>query len=325
MKKLTSFYLPLILLLILNGCDAERLNPLDPLNTTSPVFEISGSVRTASFPQNPVSNVTVSLESGIATTMTDADGNYLIRLNTPFEGIIRFSRTGYKSDSALVLWNNSRKIALNKVLSFAPVLSGFSPRSEVLNRFPAVKFINIRFAAEIADPGVSVDSVFALDHESGRKFYLPFERNSSSYTALFSVIDFPDISSFRDLTGREFSVIIKEKTGHEITTGLASIKRFIEDEPLLSFPVNGQNLPASQQISFQWQPFNPGFGHSFLAEIYTDEITPQLLLKSTSINAGNFSFTPEIPLPQGDYFWVLYAKDNFGNLVRSKPASFRVN
>lgn len=325
MKKLTTLFLAVAVLFILNGCEAERLNPLDPLNTTSPVYEISGSVRTAVFPQNPVTGVIVSLGNGSATTMTDSEGNYLIRLNTPFEGILRFSRNGFKADSSFISWNNSRKIILNKALAFSPSLTGFSSRSEVLNRFPSVKFINIRFTAEVADSGATVDSVFAYDKESGRKYYLPFERNSSVYTALFSLIDFPSISSFRDLTGREFSVVIKEKTGHEITSGLGSVKRIIEEEPVLTFPVNGQNLSSAQQLSFQWQAYTPGFGHSFFLEIYTDEITPQLILKSPSVSSGIFSYAPEITLPPGDYFWVLYAQDNFGNLARSKPASFRVN
>ncbi len=325
MKKNLSLIFLVSSLFLFGGCEAERLNPLDPLNTSSTVYEISGSIKTASFPQNPIGNVFVTFSEGSMSSMTDSDGGFIIRLSNPRNGYIRFSRDGFKSDSAFVDWRGMRKVIINKTLSFSPVVTQFSVRSEVTNRFPSVKFVNIRFEADITDQGSTVDSVFASDIESGKLYYLTFDRNSGLYTSVFSILDFPGITSFRDLTGKEFSILIKEKSGHITVRGLASVKRIIEDEPLLTSPVNGQNLNPQAPIEFKWQLFNPGFGHSFIIEIYSDDINPFLIRRITGIASGVQIYSADINLPAGDYFWVLFAEDKFGNLARSKTASFRIN
>jgi hypothetical protein len=84
------------------------------------------------------------------------------------------------------------------------------------------------------------------------------------------------------------------------------------------------NEVTSSQPDLTWQPYTPGFDFYLQLQIFTSEIIPQLVWGRNQVSADSVSYTVDQELPPGEYFWVIWAVDDFGNRTRSKPASFRV-
>jgi hypothetical protein len=59
-------------------------------------------------------------------------------------------------------------------------------------------------------------------------------------------------------------------------------------------------------------------------EIYTNEVAPVLIWQEKNIPKDKTAHTVDDVLPAGNYFWVIWAIDTFGNRSRSKPATFIV-
>jgi hypothetical protein len=59
-------------------------------------------------------------------------------------------------------------------------------------------------------------------------------------------------------------------------------------------------------------------------QVFTAEIIPQLVWEKRQLAAATDSCLVGQSLQPGEYFWVIWALDEFGNRTRSKPASFKV-
>ncbi|MCB9248128.1 MAG: hypothetical protein H6613_06095 [Ignavibacteriales bacterium] len=56
-------------------------------------------------------------------------------------------------------------------------------------------------------------------------------------------------------------------------------------------------------------------------QIYTDEV-PAILVWQKEIISSEIQYLTDVNLSSGDYFWVIWAIDEFENRTQSKPASF---
>ena len=73
----------------------------------------------------------------------------------------------------------------------------------------------------------------------------------------------------------------------------------------------------------EWRKFAPGFEFRYILQIYTDELD-KVLVWQKEINSNEIQYITDANLPSDDYFWVIWAIDEFENRTRSKPASFIV-
>ena len=74
-------------------------------------------------------------------------------------------------------------------------------------------------------------------------------------------------------------------------------------------------------LLLEWRRFTPGFDFTYLLQIYTDELD-EVLVWQTETDSEKIEFLSDANLSPGDYFWVIWAIDEFENRTRSKQASF---
>jgi hypothetical protein len=316
--KILSMLIPLILS---TSCDAPRNNPLDPKNPDNSYYVIQGEVKTLSLPTQPVENVTVFCAAQALQTMTNAAGDFFLEILTAQDGWLHFNKSGYLPDSTYITWGQRRKIEIEKFLNSLPQLDSLLVYSVILNRYPTLQTEQIVVQGKISDRDNDIDSVrVAIDVISSTQ-PLAYNIIDKWYAYTFSVYDL-GIAKVEQLVGYKFEIYVKDIFEHDINIGLGMVERIIRNEPLFQSPSGNEVTSSSPMLT--WERFDPGFTFTYMVQIYTAEITPQLIWEWNKLDAEQTSYTVDIVLPPDEYFWVIWAIDEFGNRARSKPASFRV-
>jgi hypothetical protein len=142
-----------------------------------------------------------------------------------------------------------------------------------------------------------------------------------TYERSFSIFDL-NVPRLEELIGHVFQLDVHDPFDHRITVATPNLVRVIRSEILFMSPSG--NDSTSSRPTLIWKNYDPGFQHTYILQIFTSEITPQLAWQTESVPQDSIQFTVDQDLSDGDYFWVIWAVDEFQNRVRSKPASFRV-
>jgi hypothetical protein len=180
-----------------------------------------------------------------------------------------------------------------------------------------VEQLNINL--KISDADNDIDSVFVHFMPFDILFQINYNPASQWYERSFSQAELP-VSNSDQLIGKPIYFKVKDIFGHQDTPDSTSLKRVIREEILFISPAGNDTTSITPILS--WYPFEPGYTIYYTVEVYTSEISPQLIWQTTQLPDTTHSVMVTPPLPPAEYFWLIWAVDEFGNRCSSKPASF---
>lgn len=316
----TFFFI--VILFFSNSCDAPRNNPLDPENGDKNIGVIEGLIQSVSLPRKPIEGASIFWSDKNIFAETNQSGIFKIENVIPNDDWLIFDKTGYSADSFFVKWNNQKNININVFLNATPKLDSMLFSSIVVNKFPSNQKYSIEIKAKISDEENDVDSVFLENSNLNITKRLDYNLSSKYYERTLFLPDL-NIVSLDEIIGIDFEVIALDVSHKRFSVGLTNLKRIIKEEVLLTAP-SGRETIRTDSILFKWNRFTPGFTFFYIIQIYTDETPPELIWEETlDKDLIDYLYVPE--LQAGEYFWVMWAVDEFSNKTRSKPASFVIN
>jgi len=320
-SKILFIFISIVFLI--SGCDAPRENPVDPNNPDNKFAELSGTVKTKGFPFIPIQNVNVFWENENVIVQTSAGGNYNIPDIKKDDGWLYFNSAGYSGDSVFIEWNERKKISSEIFLNSNPVLDSLEFYSIVENRFQVNQIYRIVVRARITDfEGVNdIDSVFLQNEELGVKSVLLFNSLTGFYERTLSPIDL-QVTDLNELIGKDFSLVVNDLDRRTFTIANTFIKRVINEEIELISPIN--NAVVSIPFNLRWKRFTPGFNFNYEIEIRTNDAERDLVFKAANVSSDSISYPITTQFIGQDFFWTIWAVDEFNNRSRSKPGSFEL-
>ena len=309
--------------LLLLGCDAPRENPVDPNNPDNQFAELNGTVKTKGFPFVPINSVNVFWENENALVQTSSDGSFSISDVKKIDGWLFFNGTGYSRDSVFIQWNNRKIINSEVFLNSIPIVDSLEFFSIVENRFQVNQIYRIVVRAQISDfEGVNdIDSVFLENESLNIRSRLLFNSLTGFYERTMGLADLR-IADLNELIGKNFDLIVEDLEGRNFITANTFIKRVINEEIELFSPI--QNAVVSVPFNLRWRRFTPGYNFIYEIEISTNEIQPQLVFRVENIPSDSISYLINTNFAGKDFFWTIWAVDEFKNRSRSKPGSFQI-
>ncbi len=316
-----NFTLTILLLCINFGCNAPHDNPLDPENPNNKLVLLDGYVKTMSLPHTPIVNAKVVFEKQNLITTTNNDGYFKFENIRSDDGWVKFEKDGFKFDSLFISWLGQKKISLETYLNELPVLQTSSFYSVIINRYSIGPLAYIVLNESISDKDNDVDSVFVSNSTLNFKKPLDYNVTKKFYETTLSPTEM-NVGDIEMIVGYDFKILVKDIYNDLIEVGSEHITRIITSEVLFESPKDLEVVSSTPTL--KWKRFAPGFSFTYTAEVYTNEIDPQLVWQEDNISSDDISITVNTALPAGNYFWVIWCIDDFLNRTRSKPASFIV-
>lgn len=305
------------MLLVHSGCQAPRNNPFDPENPNLQLNELSGYVKAARAPHTPICNARIALPEQNFSTMSDDQGYFKFSRLIDHVNKIVVTKPGYVSDSLMLNEKSSQELEI--FLNQIPVIHQFTANTLVINQYPDWQFFYLQVTASIEDHDQDTDSIWFDIPAANISHNLTFNPDQRQYQIRVSVNDL-NVSSLKKFMGMEFRLYLRDMSHHEFNLASTQISRIIEDQVQLEGPANYS--PASARPTLHWQQFEPGYACTYTLEIYTDTFFPALVWQKTGISQDITQTIVDTHLQKGEYFWVIWCVDEFGNRSRSKPASF---
>ncbi|MCB0749038.1 MAG: hypothetical protein KDC90_16380 [Ignavibacteriae bacterium] len=311
----------IFIILFINSCNAPRNNPLDPNSTLSKISTLEGTIKTISVPQLPIENAKIFWQNEGIISFTDGNGFFRIENIEPKDGWIFIEKDNFSTDSLFITFENQKKISLTIFLNSIPKISDLQFYSITKNKFPNTQVYNLEIKSKITDDENDIDSVFIELPELNAKKQLLYNASTKYYENSISLEDLK-ITSIDIIIGKEFIINVFDSDRKKFLAGKANIKRIIKEEILTKAP-SGKDTVFTSNPLLEWFRFKPGFQFRYLVQIYTDEV-PAILVWQKEIISSEIQYLTDVNLSSGDYFWVIWAIDEFENRTQSKPASFIV-
>lgn len=326
MHKSIWKYLPTIIILISSvSCDAPRNNPLDPNNPDNSIGIIEGTILTVKVPQRPIPNAKIYWANSEIITSSDVNGFFSINGIERKDGLLTIEHQDYSTDSVFIRFGSKNKFSDNFFLNSFPKIVEFNFFSVTLNTFklpPQNQNYNLGVKVKITDEENDIDSVFIENIELNSKVNLLYNATTKYYENSLKLSDLNLTLSIDAVIGKNFFINVFDANKEKFTVGQSNIKRIIKQEILTNRP-SGRDTVYSGNPTFEWEKFEPGFNFNYKVEIYTNELSPSLVWEK-GINSEAVELQTSANLTSGDYYWVIWAIDEFENQTRSKPASFVV-
>jgi hypothetical protein len=316
-----TLYLCTFVPLFLLSCDAPHQNPLDPENPDNQYHYLQGTVRTLSIPHQPIEQATVQWPEQSLLTCTGSAGDFKLEMISPSDGWVCFNHEKYFHDSLYITWQNRKTVSIEHYLNALPQIDSLQIYSIILNRYPNLQTEQTAIRAKIIDRDNDTDSVLAINNFINSRQVLVYNINDKWYEKILSLYDL-QISKTEEIVGHPFDILVKDIYNKTLIVGTGDIQRVIREEVVFISPSGNEVTPPQPILS--WQKYLPGFNFYLQLQVYTSEIIPQLVWEKNQVVADSVSYTVDQMLPVGEYFWVIWAVDDFGNRTRSKPASFKV-
>ena len=320
-KNFTKISLTILLIsfFINSACDAPRNNPLDPLNPDNNLALLEGNVYSA---LQPAHGVDVFWANENILSKTNGSGYFKIENILAKDGWLFFEKNGYSYDSTHIAWGNIKQISVQFTLNAIPKLDSLEFYSVVENKYPNRQSYQLIFRVRIsdADGDNEIDSVFIENAPLKLRENLDYNLSTKFHEIKFDMLDL-NILDIDEVIGKDFEIIIYDNAGRNFNIGSSNVKRIIKDE--IEFISPADNDTVSLPLTLKWKRFTPGFSFTYLLQIYTNEIDPELAWQRV-VSSGEIFFTVESQIPGGEYFWVIWCVDEFLNRTRSKPATFQI-
>lgn len=311
--------------IIFISCNAPRNNPLDPENSNNNLSTIEGYVKTIKVPQIAIENAKIYWANSGLITYSNNQGYFKIANVAGMDGWLTIEKNSYSVDSIFINFEGKKKITENIFLNSIPVVEELQFYSITKNRYsspPNNQIYNLEVKAKITDVENDIDSVFFESTDLDTRKQLLYNASSRYYENSISLEDL-NITSIDVVIGKDFIINVLDEDSKKFKIGTSNIKRIIKEEILTTSPTGKDTVDSANPL-LEWKRFIPGFDFQYLIEIYTDEV-PAILVWQKEINSTEIQFQTSANLSHGDYFWVIWAIDEFGNRTRSKPSSFVVN
>ncbi|NCS89072.1 MAG: hypothetical protein AUK34_05060 [Ignavibacteria bacterium CG2_30_36_16] len=326
MNKFYMFLIYIFLTLFATAavtCNAPRTNPLDPLNPDKPFTSIEGLVKTISFPNAPISNVKIYWQNDNLLSSTNAEGQFTINNIRPINGWLVFRNEKFVTDSVFIQWDSQKGKTVSVFLNAKPVLDSLEFYSIVLNRFQYSQTADLFIRARISDiDGVNdIDSVYVQNTFLNFFKILTYNVNTHFYETKITLSELT-LFSIDEIIGKNFEIIVRDLDARFFTVGSSNIKRIIKQEIEISSPSNHQSVSSPFVLS--WKRFTPGFSFKYLLQISTDTTPPEVVWQVENVSPDSISYLVNQALNPGEYFWTIWAIDEFKNRARSKPATFNL-
>lgn len=318
-REYYKYFSFLLALMISQSCNAPRNNPLDPENPDNKIGMLEGVVQTVKVPRAPITNAEIFWANEGIITSTDSKGYFSIENIERTDGWLSIKKENYSSDSVYITFNDQKKISENIFLNAIPKINDLYFYSITINKFPSNQKYNLEIIADITDEENDIDSVFIENIELNASKQLLYNSSSKVYENSLFLNDL-NVTSIDAVIGKEFQITVFDADQKKFVIGKSNIKRIIKEEILTTSP-SGRDTVFTLNPFFEWRRFTPGFEFYYLLEIYTDEIQEELVFE-TKINSSEINYQSEVNIGIGEFFWVIWAIDEFNNRTRSKPASF---
>ncbi|MBI5808469.1 MAG: hypothetical protein HZA74_08700 [Ignavibacteriales bacterium] len=300
----------------------ERSKRISTVFLSYNIGSITGTIYTVALPRKPISKTKIFWKNNNILTETDANGNFGIYNVTTQNGYIHFDKTGYSSDSVYVNWNGKNSVRVEGFLNANPQLDSLSIYTIVENRYPDIQRYRLQISAKISDAEINdIALVYVQNNNLKLNSQLIYNNATRNYERLFELTDL-NISSMDEAIGENFNIIVRDQSGKLFNVGSSTIKRIIRQEVTIESPTDRQTTTSKPTL--KWKRYLPGFNFKYLIQIYTDEVAPILVWQKENVSKDDIEITPNITLPAGDYFWVIWVIDDFGDRGRTKPATFIV-
>lgn len=301
---------------------SERSKRISTVFLSYNIGSITGTIYTVALPRKPISKTKIFWKNNNILTETDANGNFGI-YNVPTQnGFIYFDKTGYSSDSVYVNWNGKNSVRAEGFLNANPQLDSLSIYTIVENRYPDIQRYRLQISAKISDAEINdIALVYVQNNNLKLNSQLTYNNATRNYERLFELTDL-NISSMDEAIGENFNIIVRDQSGKLFNVGSSTIKRIIRQEVTIESPTDRQTTTSKPTL--KWKRYLPGFNFKYLIQIYTDEVAPILVWQKENVSKDEIEITPNVTLQPGDYFWVIWVIDDFGDRGRTKPATFIV-
>jgi hypothetical protein len=324
------------------GClgDAERGNPLDPLSDNfRDAGGVIGAVVRMSAPSDGIAGARVTLTPAAGgpalVSVAGGDGRFTFPAVPTGSYVAIAERAGYSADTAAVDVTAGRVAPeVTFLLNALPRITAQSVRSERINRhFPEPEtFSQIVIEATVVEPDgagdlVAVDFVIPdfddpevlLFRES--LFAVPNSANLFRRVILETSLPV----SIQDLLGRNLFIEARDRSGAVARGTDTHVVRIVEAIPVTTYPRTLSDI-VSVPFTLDWEPLSLPYAFTWRIELFfvPSPGLEQPLAPVTGIPSSQTELTVTTPLPEGNYAWRVSAVDEFGNLARSREASFRL-
>ena len=310
------------------GCisEAPHDNILDPESKNFENFgKITGNVSTYYQPFSPLANAFIQIDSMNLSTRTDKDGFFEITNIPSGTYKVKSFYYGYRTDSATVtISNNIQDINFN--LNALPAFESITVNSHHVSRwFPAEDFYYLAVSVNVSD----LDGTNELDSVKIDIPSIGFTDTlfSTGANGLYQQTIFENqmpVQTMRSLEGIPMHFICWDRVNNKTLSSDKYIPRIVQDVPVIISPTALQvinNFPTE----FSWEQIFLEYDFNLKIEIY--QINIGIFSKVREYNnilPNTATFMVNQSLPPGDYFWVIYIVDEFGDTSSSKEGSFRV-
>jgi len=324
-NKIRSFWF-ISVFLLLSSClnDAPHDNPLDPRGSSGASLQLSGEVFTFYQPHAKVPGAMLTLQPGNHVTLSDTDGYY------GFSGLVAgtyrltCSAQGYAFDSLeITLTENTKK---DFYLDRLPYFNTITLSTHHVSRwFPVEDIYYLQIQSTVDDPdGIGdVKTVYYEIPEWGFSDTLQATINAGVFGRRVGVENLP-VQNMQQLVGRAFDFYVEDDPGFKGTSPGHYVSRIIEETPVLLYPT-GLETVADSTINFQWQKMIVPYGFTFTLELQQNNLGVFSIIEEINgISGEATSYLYQTPLAAGDYLWVIYMVDDFGNTSSSKEGAFRI-
>ena len=324
--KLNPGFFVALLFACLN--DADRTNPLDPKSGSQNTGSISGQTLSYYSPFSTVPGVEIRLEPGPFVKISDVQGRYVFSDLAVGRYKIRAFKDGYADallDSIQIQLQQVATIDIN--LDALPQMAGSSITSSHISRWwPQTDLLLLAANVRVQDSDGLNDIVTVELMIPDLNFIDTLSVTGSPGVFQTQILEsqLPG-RNLQEVLGRQIVIRAKDRAGFSNNSTPQFVVRIIDDVPITLSP-QGLETVATTNPTLQWQAVNQPYQFSYLVELYrVDFGINNLVWQSDAIEHTTTETVVPDNLAAGTYFWTIAIVDEFGNMSRSKEASFQVN
>jgi hypothetical protein len=313
-------------ILMLNGCvpDASHDNPLDP---ESAAFTNSGMLtgKVLSFyqPYGGISGALVTFQPPGTATWTNSTGAFSIAGIPSGKVSLIASRAGYLTDTVEAEVSVGREVRVDIHLDALPVVGACQVITRKIDQWWPRPVYSAIVSSSVTDPDGLGDVVGAMLQVDTLKLGMTYQPESQTYQVTVNASALPQ-GSLEWLIGKPLTIIARDKLGASATGDAFSVTRIIQDAPLPTSPTALDTAAASPALNWL-QPSLP-FSYTYKLELFRlDQGLPTQIWSVSNLPPLLVTYQYPDRLTAGLYFWTISVVDEYGNLSRSKEASFIVS
>ncbi len=327
--KVTIFLLGIVAILSRCGQNAPHDNPLDP-NNPDARFTVSGQVYNYYPPFTGLGNVQLVLRPLNRSTFSDPSGRFWFTDLKRGEFQIIAQSAGYQPDTLSFVLKQDTALIFH--LDALPQVDSVAITSHRVGRFfPPEDLLFVEFTAVGKDPDGANDITdfrFSIPELAIEDTLTPLQILNTTQVrgSVRKMANELNASSIESIVGKAVFFTIVDKPGSQTISEPHYLFRVIPQIPSVVSPSGLITIPSdSTQIGFQWEPISFAFPFTFTVELFRVDLgIGTLVNRVTHIPSGITEIYLPNPGTPGDYFWVVYVVDEFGNSSRSREGAFRI-